>query len=104
MLQRISLPDWFRRKIAAEQRWRCVICRELLPYTFEVDHKQALFQGGDNRRDNLQALCNGCHASKTVEERTLDKQRKVDGPCLVCGKVVSHYFPHGAQQCYDDEA
>ena len=34
----------------------------------EVDHIVPLREGGDNSRDNLQALCKSCHSRKTARE------------------------------------
>lgn len=34
----------------------------------EIDHKTALINGGENRENNLQALCPFCHLPKTAED------------------------------------
>lgn len=34
----------------------------------EVDHIQALANGGTNERENLQGLCTECHADKTRDD------------------------------------
>ncbi|CAG9197057.1 putative enzyme [Burkholderia vietnamiensis] len=34
-----------------------------------VDHVVPKAKGGTDRDENLQAICNGCHAAKTARER-----------------------------------
>ena len=47
--------------------WRCKRCSA---YASEVDHITPISQGGDKwSRDNLQALCRGCHIDKTRKEK-----------------------------------
>ena len=41
----------------------------MLPATYEIDHIIALYLGGTNERDNLQAACANCHRAKTVDEK-----------------------------------
>lgn len=62
------------KRIACDQSYECNKCEEKLPFTWEIDHIVALADGGDNTRDNLQALCNNCHAAKTrLEEEKRSK-------------------------------
>ena len=58
-----------KKKVAADQQWKCGNCSQTLDETYEVDHKLALFKGGSNDISNLVALCPHCHRKKTVEER-----------------------------------
>jgi hypothetical protein len=58
-----------KKKVAADQGWKCGNCGQTLDETYEVDHKLALFQGGSNDVSNLVALCPHCHRKKTVDER-----------------------------------
>ena len=58
-----------KKKVAADQGWKCGNCGQTLDETYEVDHKLALFQGGSNEMTNLVALCPHCHRKKTVDER-----------------------------------
>jgi 5-methylcytosine-specific restriction protein A len=39
--------------------------------TSEIDHVLALYLGGTDTFDNLQALCPNCHRQKTRDERPL---------------------------------
>lgn len=69
----------------------------MLPSTFEVDHIKPLFSGGSNDLDNLQALCNLCHARKSAQERApvvIETVRK----CEDCGVVYSLYIKHECQR------
>jgi len=58
-----------KKKIAANQQWRCAGCSRMLDETYEVDHVVALDYGGTNDPSNLRALCPHCHRKKTVDER-----------------------------------
>jgi 5-methylcytosine-specific restriction endonuclease McrA len=58
-----------KRMVGASQKWTCAHCHQMLPATFEVDHIIPLHEKGTNHIDNLQALCNTCHAHKSMEER-----------------------------------
>lgn len=66
--KRQNFSQSMRLKIACEQDWKCGICTEKLPSTFQVDHIIPVFRGGDNSRENGMALCVSCHATKTQNE------------------------------------
>ncbi len=84
-----------KKRVAAEQAWKCNICHKLLSFTYEVDHKIPLWQNGSNARWNLQALCPSCHAMKTYIENT-NKQTQPPNVriCIRCSTVYSPYFNH----------
>jgi 5-methylcytosine-specific restriction endonuclease McrA len=67
-LKRKKLTDAVRRIIAANQRWNCDICGELLDAWFEIDHIVALRNGGEDVLSNMRALHRSCHQAKTVWE------------------------------------
>ena len=78
-----------RNKIAAQQKWKCNHCLELLTDTFEVDHIIPLHKDGTNELSNLQALCRNCHGRKTIDEAIL----RADPNFVFVKKiVVSKYF------------
>lgn len=58
-----------KKKVAANQEWKCGHCKNLFDASFEVDHIVPLFKGGSNNESNLVALCRNCHGRKTVEDR-----------------------------------
>lgn len=68
-----SAQKW---QIAAQQRFRCNRCQELLTEV-DFDHVSPLHQGGSNELHNMQALCLNCHRQKTREECGKRKQRSV---------------------------
>lgn len=72
-----AVSESLKKIIAASQKWTCAHCQQLLPATYEVDHIKALYLGGTNERDNLQALCPNCHRSKGVEEELAYRAQKV---------------------------
>ena len=59
-----------KREVGFRQQWKCKRCESLLPSTFEIDHVNALHNGGEDCiHTNAEALCNQCHAAKTLRER-----------------------------------
>ena len=66
-----------KRAVGCRQQWKCARCAVILPATFEVDHVTALQNDGvDCIETNAEALCNACHATKTLNERIKwEKQR-----------------------------
>jgi len=58
-----------KKKVAADQEWRCGHCKAVLDASYEVDHTIPLFKGGSNDAQNLVALCRNCHGKKTVADR-----------------------------------
>ena len=53
------------RRFLAAHPW-CEHCRE--QRATEADHRVALHLGGADDESNLQALCHGCHVTKTSAE------------------------------------
>ena len=58
-----------RENIAKEQYLKCIMCDDELSKKFHIDHIQPISNGGTNKRDNLQALCQSCHIDKSREEK-----------------------------------
>ena len=58
-----------KKFIASNQKWKCAHCQNLLDNTYEVDHIVALYKGGSNELNNLEALCRNCHGKKTFMEK-----------------------------------
>jgi hypothetical protein len=88
-----SVGESLKKTVAAGQKWTCAMCQQMLPATFEVDHKIALYLGGTNERSNLQALCPNCHRAKTVEEGLSSRARKEEEMRLATRRAqVQIYF------------
>lgn len=66
-----SLGETKKKYVAAQQGWKCKKCNQTLQAWFEVDHVQALENGGSNELTNLVALCRNCHGEKTAMDRML---------------------------------
>jgi 5-methylcytosine-specific restriction endonuclease McrA len=116
--KRVHFTAALKRIIGADQHWRCAHCSQLLPACFQIDHIRALHKGGDNNRQNLQALCPNCHATKSYielyeggkhsipsrEAGEVPSETEADEPdeakttsvvvCKMCGVKYSNYFRH----------
>ncbi len=64
-----NVSELSKKIVASRQKWRCKKCKELLDFTYEIDHIVPLYKGGSNELDNLRALCRNCHGSLTLLDR-----------------------------------
>jgi predicted ATP-grasp superfamily ATP-dependent carboligase len=62
-----SVSESKKKYIGSKQGWKCSSCNKILDHTYEIDHKLALKDGGDNSIENLTALCVHCHRLKTLD-------------------------------------
>ena len=69
------LSPYTKKQVAAQQQWRCAVCKTLFDASYEIDHKKPLHHAKNNaetkrlnQSDNLQALCRRCHISKSAME------------------------------------
>jgi 5-methylcytosine-specific restriction protein A len=62
-----AIPPRVRLRIFDRARGRCQNCNRKLRAVdrWEVDHIVAIINGGANREDNFQCLCDWCHSAKT---------------------------------------
>ena len=68
-----------KREVGARQGWKCAHCKTSLPATYEIDHITPLHDGGaDCLESNAEALCNQCHAKKTLRERIQMERRRTE--------------------------
>ena len=65
--KRNAITPLIKKKVASNQKWKCLMCHQLLDYTYEIDHILPVFKGGSNDLNNLQALCRNCHGKKTLD-------------------------------------
>ena len=63
MTRRKSIPAGTKREVLNRQLGVCAKCGSAGP--LEFDHIHAVWNGGGDEADNLQALCETCHAHKT---------------------------------------
>lgn len=66
---RIRISYAKKHFIASNQAWKCVICEQLLPCRFHVDHIVPLSLGGASHLSNLQCICAACHNKKCAIEQ-----------------------------------
>ena len=67
--QKRNVSELSKKIVASRQKWRCKKCKQLLDFTYEIDHIVPLYKGGGNELDNLRALCRNCHGRKSLIER-----------------------------------
>ena len=99
--KRKTLTSGLKLRVAAKQQWKCALCKELLPFTYECDHIISLGMGGLDMESNLQALCNGCHAQKTVSDRET-RQLFIQGAEYEKQTGKSKYFQGGPMDLTND--
>lgn len=63
------VSELLKKQIAANQRWKCNSCSNLLDASYEIDHIIPLYKNGNNASNNLQALCRNCHGKKTINDK-----------------------------------
>lgn len=63
-----NVSQKLKKVVASAQEWKCHKCYQLLDANYEIDHIIPLYMGGDNTKNNLQALCRNCHGHKTTED------------------------------------
>ena len=64
-----KVSETTKKVVAANQKWHCNMCKNMLDASYEVDHVVPLYKGGDNSVNNLQALCRNCHGKKTISDK-----------------------------------
>ena len=79
-MPRKYISQTIKKTVAANQQWRCNICKNILEETFETDHIIPLMNGGTNEQSNLQSLCPNCHRKKTLHEKPAAKKPAVKKP------------------------
>lgn len=63
-----TLSEATKKIIAFNQGYKCFLCSNLLPPTYQVDHNIPFSINQDDTEKNLRALCPNCHAVKTQRE------------------------------------
>lgn len=63
-----AVSNMRKKMVASNQDWKCGHCGCKLDYTYEIDHRLRLDEGGTNDVNNLIALCPSCHRKKTAFE------------------------------------
>lgn len=95
-------------KILSKYDHCCAMCDEKLE-GYDLDHIQALCDGGDDEIDNLQPLCLPCHAEKCAAERrsiygkTMYSELNIDvlEALLDAPKPKQLYFGENVKNCLE---
>lgn len=98
--RRGHIPVRVRRSVISRQRGRCAgPCGDILPETYQLDHRIPWCLTRDDSAANLDALCPNCHALKTRHEAralraiaALHKEAPTQRLCHLCYRVVSTHF------------
>jgi len=69
-----SVSGLLKKKVGANQSWKCNRCSQILDETYEVNHIVPLEEGGSNSENNLEALCRTCHGKISIAS-IIDKHR-----------------------------
>lgn len=72
--KRRKISKDIRQQIAEKQENACGECKLTLTPYFQLDHIIGLQFGGTDDKSNLMALCNECHAQKSICENQCRKQ------------------------------
>ena len=64
-----TLSQRDKNALAADQKWRCFYCNDLLDECFEIDHIERFCESGNDHHTNLWALCPNCHKKKGEYDR-----------------------------------
>lgn len=90
---RKQLSEFIKREIAFKQKYLCNICGLILPPAYQFDHIIPHSISYNDDIDNIQALCNNCHGTKTLRENERiikfkkyckENQRKIKDTCWFC--------------------
>ncbi len=72
-VDRVRIPNWAKRSVAARERGQCAECgASLVPEVknkYHFDHIVPLYSGGTNDLCNLQLLCQDCNLRKSYSKK-----------------------------------
>ena len=63
-----KLSEREKKLVSSTQDWKCGVCANTLPPSYQVDHIIPFSICGNDDIDNLMSLCPTCHANKTQIE------------------------------------
>ena len=77
-----KLTETTKKIVASSQSWRCDVCKNTLPPSYQIDHIIPHSISEDDSEQNLRALCPTCHSNKTqVENRRIIDYKKIKRFC-----------------------
>ena len=91
--------DVDRRRLAAEQQWRCADCDKLLDFVFEVDHLISLGAGGEDTPENTRVICPLCHRKKTIFDVRAAAAVRRGEDTVFCGHCNASFPAADAHVC-----
>lgn len=96
MLKRRKISPHMKWQLAAQQKFKCALCGELLgdAYSFDVDHILPLVDGGADELHNMQIICTEEHRLKSRCEMAARSRPEGEFYCEVCNMYFTKYFLH----------
>ena len=86
-----KLTEREKKLVSSLQDWKCGVCSNTLPPSYQVDHIIPFSICGNDDIDNLMSLCPTCHANKTQLEhnrilrfKKMKAERRLNYLCWFC--------------------
>lgn len=77
-----KLTETTKKIVASSQSWKCDVCKNTLPPSYQIDHIIPHSISGNDSEENLRALCPTCHSNKTqIENRRIIDYKKIKRFC-----------------------
>ena len=104
MTRRQTIRESIKKEVSYRQQYKCAICSNLLPPSFQIDHIIPWSISRDDSEENLQALCPNCHSLKTQKEiMRISQYKKIQSECPahyhLCWFCVETYNDKSTHLC-----
>jgi 5-methylcytosine-specific restriction endonuclease McrA len=86
---RKKFPEFIIKRLCFLQKWKCILCDNLLDENYEIDHIIPLFLDGPDNISNLQALCHKCHHFKSCRVDHILKKISNEGYTITSNMILT---------------